>query len=124
MRKKLTVSFAALAVLAILCCYGCDRDTVAMETNALMARFEALLNLGKLTPEQKDAFIHAAAKEAFEMDRAIRGTKKATNTRNAAIAKAVEEFGIGATGVTSNANITIPSTKSITGIKAEAVLAP
>ena len=54
-------------------------------------------------------------KEAFEMDRAIRGTTKATNTRNAAIAKAVEEFGAGAIGVTSNGNIvsTLPKAEVV-----------
>lgn len=73
--------------LCLVALSGCDegeRRRVSRESNALTAVFEQQMLDGKTTREEEQAFIRAVSKVAFQMDASIRGTKKATATREAA----------------------------------------
>lgn len=83
--------FALVAVVAILFCAGCDKEEKSMEANALTCKFNELVKQGKTTREQEQAYIAAVANETYQLDRAIRGTKKADATHQAALLEA--QFG-------------------------------
>lgn len=84
MVKKM--SFVALLSL-LLCLSGCnsERSRVSMETNALTVRFQKLMEAGKTTREQEQAYIKRVSDVTLQLDRSIRGTDKANQTRQAAV---------------------------------------
>ena len=77
MRNGLTV----VVVIAVLSSFGCKRGEVSMEVNAETAKFERLMTDGKTTRDQEQRFIQAVSAASLQLDRAIRGTKKAEQTR-------------------------------------------
>lgn len=87
MKKLMSV----VAVAILLACAGCDKQEKAMEANALTCKFNELVKQGKTTREQEQAYIAAVANETYQLDRAIRGTKKADATHQSALLEA--QFG-------------------------------
>lgn len=82
---------AMVAVVLVLFCSGCDKEEKSMEANALTCKFNELVRQGKTTREQEKAYIEAVANETYQLDRAIRGVKKADATRERALLEA--QFG-------------------------------
>lgn len=83
------------ACILILFLVGCESGTkreASRETNSLSAAYETKMKKGQTTPEQDKRFIQAMSRQVHEMDRAIRGTKKADETRRKAIQAA--ELGV------------------------------
>lgn len=79
----------AFIVLVVVLCSGCGVSRqVSMEANASTAKFAKLIDNGKTTRDQEQRFIKAMSGVNFELDRAIRGTTKATATRNTAVIEA------------------------------------
>lgn len=80
------LSLGILGVLALVFMLGCsgERRRVSMETNSLTAAYESKMDKGETTPEQDKRFIRSISKVAYELDRNIRGKKKADDTRNQA----------------------------------------
>ena len=76
--KKL---FFVLCLIPVLLT-GCGKkDEVSMEANAICVTYVTQMKAGKTTPEQDRQFIESVSKVTYELDRAIRGTKKAEATR-------------------------------------------
>jgi hypothetical protein len=85
--RKLALS----AIVIVLFCAGCDKEEKSMEANALTCKFNELVKQGKTTRDQEKAYIEAVANETYQLDRAIRGTKKADATHQQALLEA--QFG-------------------------------
>ena len=81
--KRLLVT-SILAITIIISLPGCDEETkrVTRESNGLVVGFIQKMEKGETTREQEQRFIKACGKVLFEVDRAVRGTKKAEQTRN------------------------------------------
>ena len=85
MKMKLSLAMAVV----LLCLAGCgERTRVSRENNSLTAAYVAKMDKGETTPDQDKRFIRAVSKAAFELDRNIRGPKKAQATRSEAQALA------------------------------------
>jgi hypothetical protein len=84
--KMSRLALGTLGMLALVFMLGCsgERRRVSMETNSLTAAYEAKMDNGKTTPEQDKRFIKSISKVAYELDRNIRGKKRADETRNQA----------------------------------------
>lgn len=85
--KRILAAYLATFILAIaivISLPGCDEETerVTRESNGLVVGFIQKMEKGETTREQEQRFIKACGKVLFEVDRAVRGTKKAEQTRN------------------------------------------
>ena len=87
MRNKIRI-FIVLASMSFLVGCGGERTRVSRENNALTAAYVVKMDKGETTPDQDRRFIHAMSKVSLELDRNIRGPKKAESTRKEAEALA------------------------------------
>jgi len=79
MRRYICIFF----VVFVCGCSSQQTKRVSMESAALSEKYAQLSKDGKTTPQQDKAYIQAIAKVNYELDRAIRGTKKADATKKA-----------------------------------------
>jgi len=80
MKRCLSVVLSSLVLLAALSgCGGARR--VSRETNQLTRMFQKQVEAGKTTRAQEQAYIKSVSDVAYQLDRAIRGTKAADQTR-------------------------------------------
>lgn len=64
---------------------GCGKkDDVSMKANAICEAYTVKMEAGQTTPEQDKEYIKAVNEVVFQLDRAIRGQKKAQATRDSA----------------------------------------
>lgn len=77
--------FVLSAILALQGCSVGERRRVSRESNALATGFVDQMDKGQTTRDQEQRFIRAMNKVLLELDRSIRGTKKAEETREDAI---------------------------------------
>ena len=93
MKKKISIITFVLIAFVFSGCSG-ERRRVSRETNALTRAYEIKMDKGETTSEQDKRFIRAMSKVALELDRNIRGTKKANETRKEAeaLATGAESF--------------------------------
>lgn len=77
---------AMLCLLLALFLAGCngERRRVSREANSLTAAYAVKMENGQTTADQDRRFIRAMSKVCLELDRSIRGDKKANQTRKAA----------------------------------------
>lgn len=82
MNTALRVGIALLFASFVLVCSGCkgEKARISMENSALHSAYITKMEKGETTPEQDKRFIKASGKVALELDRSIRGTKKANST--------------------------------------------
>jgi hypothetical protein len=83
--------YAPFVLIVVLMCSGCvsqQAKRVSRETAQLTEKYAELSKTGKTTPEQDKAYIQAVAKDVYELDRAMRGTKQADVTKQAATVEA------------------------------------
>ena len=64
---------------------GCKRNDATRNHNGYSNKFAKLVKEGKTTREQEQKFISVNADMSYQVDRAVRGTKKADKTRAAAL---------------------------------------
>lgn len=74
-----------IVVGACLACASCQKHNVARNHNGYANKYRKEMDEGRTTPEQDKRFIRANANQAYELDRAVRGKKKADATRAAAL---------------------------------------
>jgi hypothetical protein len=86
MKRTIWIGLVFLAVLLSGC--NAERRRVSRETNSMTVKFEHLMKTGKTTRDQEQKFISAMKDVTFELDRSIRGTKKAQETRRTATVEA------------------------------------
>jgi hypothetical protein len=79
--KLVLGTLGMLVMIFMLGCSG-ERRRVSMETNSLTAAYEAKMDKGETTSAQDKRFIKSMSQVAYELDRNIRGKKKADATRN------------------------------------------
>jgi len=80
---RFSIGFVLAFSLILSGCNG-ERRRVSRETSAMTVKFSKLVKDGKTTREQEQRFIHAMKDVTFELDRSIRGTKKAEQTKRSA----------------------------------------
>jgi uncharacterized lipoprotein NlpE involved in copper resistance len=77
-------NFILVSSLVIFCFCGCtntETKRVTREQNGMTHVFVSKMDKGETTREQEQKFIKAQDKVAYEVDRAVRGIKKAQKTR-------------------------------------------
>lgn len=82
--KKIAIMFVVVCVFSFGMT-GCDSQEtkrVTREAHVLTAAFIGKMKKGETTREQEQQFIEAIGKVAYEVDRAVRGTKAADQTKN------------------------------------------
>lgn len=78
------VAIITVCILAV-CLSGCGTASrVSSEAHALYEAYTVQMDAGKTTPAQDKEFIKATRDVVFQLDRAIRGQKKAQATADAA----------------------------------------
>lgn len=77
--------FVAIFVI-VLSLAGCESKDAARNANGYSNAFKAKMESGQTTREQEQQFIKSCAELCYELDRAVRGTKKADATKAAAVA--------------------------------------
>lgn len=85
-RKFSTITLFVMVVIFSGC--SGERSRVSRENNALTTAYVIKMDKNETTTEQDKRFIRAINKVAYELDRNIRGKKKADNTKNEAEALA------------------------------------
>jgi len=73
-------------VVVVLALSGCEKKDAARNANGYSNAFKAKMESGQTTREQEQQFIRACAGLCYELDRSVRGTKKADETKAAAVA--------------------------------------
>ena len=82
---KLKAVLRFVPILALVLVVGCGKARQkSMENNALHTSFTVKMDKGKTNRDQEQRFIRASGKFALELDRSIRGTKKANKTYESA----------------------------------------
>lgn len=81
-------SFFLVVVCLALCCTSCDEKAknVSMKANATTRVFVEKMKNGQTTREEEQKFVELTAELVFEVDRALRGTEKAEETKKKAAA--------------------------------------
>ncbi len=79
-------SIVVLVILVLACaglsgCPKAERDRTSSEANKMVHSYRKLMDEGKTTPDQDKRFIRAVDDQVYQLDRAIRGTKKADASR-------------------------------------------
>jgi len=78
--KASTVLFLLL-VLGLCGCPKAERDRTSSEANKMVHTYRKLMDAGKTTADQDKRFIRAVDDTVYQIDRAVRGTKKADSSR-------------------------------------------
>jgi hypothetical protein len=78
----ITVVVALALSLGMTGCNSQETKRVTREAHVLTAAFIDKMKKGETTREQEQQFIEAVGKVAYEVDRAVRGTKAADQTKN------------------------------------------
>lgn len=86
MIRKLVLPLLLVAMLSG--CSSGERRRVSRETNSLTTAYVTRMDKGQTTPDQDKRFIKAIATVALELDKNIRGEKKALQTMREAQALA------------------------------------
>lgn len=73
--------FAVLMLTVFLVGCNGERRRVSRETNSMTSKYAKLSKDGKTTPEEDKQYIQSVSKVMHELDRSIRGKKKADATR-------------------------------------------
>ena len=114
MRNKF---IAVLICSFVLVISGCgEKRRVSREANSLTAAFVILMKKGVTTRDQEKRFIIAISKVSYQLDRNIRGDKKAKKTRDSAekLANA---------GINPDSSLDVSSTRVVLhSIKSEDIL--
>lgn len=80
--RKAILSFSLVMVLVLTSgCSSGERRRVSRETNSLTAAYVIKMDKGETTADQDKRFIKAMSTTAYQIDRSIRGEKKAKQTR-------------------------------------------
>ena len=84
MRKVRNVLIVGILIMGLGGCTWAERKRVSQEANGLSAAFVSQMDKKQTTREQEQAFIRAADRNFYELDRSIRGTAAADQTRKSA----------------------------------------
>ena len=84
MRRVRNVLIVGVLMLGFVGCTWAERKRVSQEANGLSAAFVSQMDKKQTTREQEQAFIKAADRNFYELDRSIRGTAAADQTRKSA----------------------------------------
>lgn len=79
-----TYKASVVVVLLVMGLCGCpkaERDRTSSEANKMVHSYRKLMDSGKTTTDQDKRFIRAADDQVYQLDRSIRGTKKADASR-------------------------------------------
>ena len=79
--KKFLPCLLGFGLVIILGCTPAEVEQAVEQGNAKAGRFEALMDAGKTTREQEQAYIHSVSALALQLDAAIRGATAANATR-------------------------------------------
>ena len=75
-----------VSLVVVLSFSGCKRNDATRNQNGFTNGFAKQMDDGKTTRDQEQKFIRASANLSYEVDRSVRGKKKADATKAAAIA--------------------------------------
>lgn len=79
------IVLVCLAIITGTALGGCGKkDEVSMKANAICEAYATKMESGQTTPEQDKEFIKAVREVVYQLDRSIRGEKKAKATRDSA----------------------------------------
>lgn len=81
MRAKASIALVVVIFVGLCGCPKEERDRTSSEANKMVHAYRKLMEAGKTTPEQDKRFIMAVDDQVYQLDRAIRGTKKADASR-------------------------------------------
>lgn len=112
--RRLAAAATLVLALALAGCNG-ERRRVSREANALTAAFTVKMDKGETNRDQEQRFIRAMSKVSYELDRSIRGSKKAKKTRDAANKLA-------AGGLDPDSNLNLDDTRGTDGASSESIL--
>jgi len=118
-RTRMTLALGAVLLALILAGCNGQRRRVSREANSLTAAYVVKMDKAQTTADQDKRFIRAMSMVAFEMDRSIRGDKKAKQTR-----KSAEKLAEG--GLDPDSDFDMDNTRAVPreAPKAEVVEAP
>ena len=83
------ILLVGVLIFSLAGCSWVERRRVSQEANGLSAAFVVQMDKKMTTREQEQAFIKAANRNFYELDRSIRGTTAADQTRKNASAGAL-----------------------------------
>ena len=79
------MKIVVISLVVVLSLSGCKRNDATRNHNGFSNAFVVQMKAGKTTREQEQKFIEVNADLSYEVDRAVRGQKKADQTRSAAL---------------------------------------
>jgi hypothetical protein len=80
--KKLAICLMSLSMIFCLTsCQYTERRKASMQLNVLSSRFENMVEKGQTTRVQEQAYIKAVSDLSLQLDRSVRGTNAANQTR-------------------------------------------
>ena len=79
--NKIRLALAILLVTGLCGCPKAERDRTSSEANKMVHQYRVLMERGETTPDQDKRFIKAVDDQVYQLDRSIRGTKRADSSR-------------------------------------------